>query len=249
MATNSSPEFPYPGGTPGAEAPDPVAGKPGHFAWSRWIKQYVKNLNTNLMAHQDAVDPHPQYLTQTEGNTLYAPFGVTGGGGVTDHGALTGLGNDDHPHYLTEARGNALYAPAGGDTGDNWLDQATADGLYVNATGDTITGDITMAEDVRILGSITIMDELHGGMAVTNAEVYLASFGDISFYSAGTVILSNVNDESALKLTGLAAPTAPADAVNKAYTDARTPPMLVLGPAAPVPGGTPAGTVIVRTAT
>lgn len=50
MATNSAPEYPYPGGTPGAEPPDPVAGKPGHFAWSKWIKQYVVNLNTNQMA-------------------------------------------------------------------------------------------------------------------------------------------------------------------------------------------------------
>ena len=32
-----------------------------------------------------------------------------GGGGVTDHGALTGLGEDDHPIYLTTGRGDARY--------------------------------------------------------------------------------------------------------------------------------------------
>ena len=31
------------------------------------------------------------------------------GGGVTDHGALTGLGDDDHPQYLTGARGDSRY--------------------------------------------------------------------------------------------------------------------------------------------
>jgi hypothetical protein len=31
------------------------------------------------------------------------------GGGVTDHGALTGLGDDDHTQYLTQARGDARY--------------------------------------------------------------------------------------------------------------------------------------------
>lgn len=31
------------------------------------------------------------------------------GSGVTDHGALTGLGDDDHSQYLTEARGDARY--------------------------------------------------------------------------------------------------------------------------------------------
>jgi hypothetical protein len=31
------------------------------------------------------------------------------GGGVTDHGALTGLGDDDHPQYFNQARGDARY--------------------------------------------------------------------------------------------------------------------------------------------
>jgi hypothetical protein len=33
----------------------------------------------------------------------------SGGGGVTDHGALTGLSDDDHPQYHTDARGDARY--------------------------------------------------------------------------------------------------------------------------------------------
>ena len=32
-----------------------------------------------------------------------------GGGGVTDHGALTGLGDDDHTQYHNDARGDARY--------------------------------------------------------------------------------------------------------------------------------------------
>lgn len=42
-----APVYPYPGGTPGAEPPDPSAGAPGHFAWSNWIKQFVKNLDVS----------------------------------------------------------------------------------------------------------------------------------------------------------------------------------------------------------
>lgn len=36
---------------------------------------------------------------------------VSGGGpgGVSDHGALSGLGDDDHPQYHNDARGDALY--------------------------------------------------------------------------------------------------------------------------------------------
>jgi hypothetical protein len=38
---------------------------------------------------------------------------VGGGGGVTDHGALTGLSDDDHPQYLNNARGDARYDASG----------------------------------------------------------------------------------------------------------------------------------------
>lgn len=40
------------------------------------------------------------------------PVNVTGGGGggVTDHGQLTGLDDDDHPQYFNQSRGDARYA-------------------------------------------------------------------------------------------------------------------------------------------
>lgn len=46
MGTSSAPVYPYPGGTPGAEPPAPVIGEAGHLDWSNWIKQFVKNLDT-----------------------------------------------------------------------------------------------------------------------------------------------------------------------------------------------------------
>lgn len=44
--------------------------------------------------------------------TWAIPPGTGGGGtgGVTDHGALTGLTDDDHPQYHTDARGDARYS-------------------------------------------------------------------------------------------------------------------------------------------
>ncbi len=47
---------------------------------------------------------------RTEGGTNFIDA-AGGGGGVTDHGALTGLGDDDHALYLTAAEGDAAYAP------------------------------------------------------------------------------------------------------------------------------------------
>ena len=40
-------------------------------------------------------------------------FEKPSGGGVTDHGALTGLGDDDHPQYHTDARGDGRYSQLG----------------------------------------------------------------------------------------------------------------------------------------
>lgn len=44
-----------------------------------------------------------------------SPIGVmgSGGSGVSDHGALTGLGDDDHPQYFTQNRGDARYSLLG----------------------------------------------------------------------------------------------------------------------------------------
>lgn len=44
--------------------------------------------------------------------TALARIGMVsgGGGGVTDHGALTGLADDDHTQYHTDARGDARYS-------------------------------------------------------------------------------------------------------------------------------------------
>lgn len=38
-----------------------------------------------------------------------ATIALEGAGGVSDHGELTGLGDDDHPQYLNQARGDARY--------------------------------------------------------------------------------------------------------------------------------------------
>ena len=41
---------------------------------------------------------------------LWLASQIGGGGGVTDHGLLTGLGDDDHTQYLNNTRGDLRYA-------------------------------------------------------------------------------------------------------------------------------------------
>ena len=52
-----------------------------------------------------------QVLTEGQQLQARANMGLDGPLGVTDHGALTGLSDDDHPQYHNDARGDLRYAP------------------------------------------------------------------------------------------------------------------------------------------
>lgn len=58
-----------------------------------------------MVAYVD--DQDVDYIYVDDGSPVWQPHG--GGGGVTDHGALTGLGDDDHPQYHNDARGDLRY--------------------------------------------------------------------------------------------------------------------------------------------
>jgi hypothetical protein len=89
-----------------------------------------------VAAHEAVLDPHGAYALEADlGTAAFLDAGtsvgdlvqVQAGGalpaldasallnlpasGVTDHGALTGLADDDHTQYHTDARGDARYAP------------------------------------------------------------------------------------------------------------------------------------------
>lgn len=86
--------------------------------------------------------------------------GGGGGAGVTDHGALTGLMDDDHPQYLTAARGDARYVtPAGQAAAISAGDSATLSSAQTYALGlvDALTAASpstldTLAEIAAALG-------------------------------------------------------------------------------------------------
>jgi hypothetical protein len=101
-------------------------------------------------------------------------IGSGGGGGVTDHGALTGLSDDDHTQYHNDARGDARYSQLGhthanATTGANGFmsaaDKSKLDGIAANANNyahPNHTGDVTSVGD----GATTIAND-----AVTNAKL------------------------------------------------------------------------------
>ena len=68
------------------------------------------------------------------------PGGTGGEGGVTDHGALLGLMDDDHTQYHTDARGDVRY---------------------LQLTGGTLTGDLVLAGDAdQPLEAVTLQQLL-----------------------------------------------------------------------------------------
>lgn len=109
-------------------------------------------------------------------------LGSGGGGGVSDHGALTGLSDDDHPHYHTDARGDARYSPLGhahanATTGASGFmsaaDKTKLDGVAANANNyvhPNHSGDVTSTAD----GDTAIASD-----AVSNAKLANMANGTI----------------------------------------------------------------------
>lgn len=75
---------------PDDAAPDPVASASNAWLTARAVRFDLA-----------------QTLTIEQKSQARTNIGVTSG--VTDHGALSGLADDDHPHYLNQARGDARY--------------------------------------------------------------------------------------------------------------------------------------------
>jgi hypothetical protein len=134
-------------------------------------------------AHVAAADPHTQYLrvpeivagTNVVLDTVTTPgsviIGATpGGSGVTDHGLLTGLADDDHPQYHNNARGDARYEAAGSvaahaaaaDPHPTYLTAAEGDAAYVNVGGDAMTGALTTTSSIQASSSITSLLHIRG---------------------------------------------------------------------------------------
>jgi hypothetical protein len=166
--------------------------------------QYLKT------THTSAADPHTQYLKTSEviagtnvtvdtatspGSVIINSAGAGGGGGVTDHGALTGLSDDDHPQYLktseviagsnvtvdassspgsviissTASGGSGL--PTGGGTGQALVKTSTAN-YAVGWT--TIAGTTTLQGQIELdaMAGATDDDKLTNAMNIAKAQDY-----------------------------------------------------------------------------
>lgn len=110
--------------------------------------------------------------TATDGQSLvfqagtWIPATVTSSGGVTDHGALTGLGADHHLQYHNDARGDArYYTKTQVDTAVNV--KANSADVYTKAEADTLLGGKAGTTHAHAIADTTGLQLALDGKAAT----------------------------------------------------------------------------------
>jgi hypothetical protein len=113
----------------------------------------VENLKTNLSANADPTQTNDSgggydvgsrwinsaaarefvCLDAAPGAAVWAETTQTGGVGVSDHGVLTGLGDDDHPQYFLRSAWFPSLMQTGGATGDGATDDSSAWDTFIDA--------------------------------------------------------------------------------------------------------------------
>ena len=129
-------------------------------------------------------------------------IGFSGGGGVRDHGALTGLLDDDHTQYLPTIGGRAMTGLLDADLGLD-VDGALTDigtGSYALADGDNdlgVAGDLEVDDDVQVDGEIGIKTTPSAvnliKSTITDSVVTTAVWIDLTSIFAGVAPSAGIN--------------------------------------------------------
>lgn len=105
----------------------------------------------------------PDGVTITVDPVTGEAVSVGGGGGVTDHGALTGLADDDHSQYLNQARGDARY--------------------YTEAETDAFIAG--RASDAELAAHVALtLASAHGGLPPLELALCFVENGDLEFVAS-----------------------------------------------------------------
>lgn len=123
---------------------------------------------------------------------------TSGGSGVTDHGALTGLGDDDHSQYHNNARGDARY--------------------YQKSEVDNLLDD---KADSSALAGKANTSHTHAIADVTSLQIALDSKAnaDATVNLTGVQTIAGVKTFSTLPVLPAGNPTSGNQAASKAYVD------------------------------
>lgn len=136
-------------------------------------------------------------------------MGTGGGGGGADHGALTGLGDDDHLQYLTEGRGDARYDALGAATAAVSAHALAADPHpgYLTPVEGAAAFDALGAATAAVSGHVGAVDP-HGDRAWASGQFQpvdadLTAIAALSTTAFGRALLELANDASGRTALGL----------------------------------------------
>ena len=115
------------------------------------MKSVIRHAGVPTIA-QFAGAPGPAIVIDTDTGTQYwldasdTVTAVSGGSGVTDHGALTGLADDDHTQYHNDTRGDARYLQLSGvsEAVDDRVAALLVAGTNIALTYDDGAGTLTI---------------------------------------------------------------------------------------------------------
>lgn len=142
--------------------------------------------NPTLLSGEFGYETDTDKLKIGDGTTAWTALAyyydpADSGGGATDHGALTGLSDDDHSQYHTDARGDARYAATGHNHSGTYepadatlLKQADVDDTPVNGvTTAPVSSNwaydhaaLTTAHGISTFGA-SLVDDADAGTART----------------------------------------------------------------------------------
>ncbi|HCR55871.1 TPA: hypothetical protein DIV49_02765 [Candidatus Saccharibacteria bacterium] len=134
-----------------------------------------------------------QSLVYQSGSGTWIPATVTSGGGVTDHGALTGLSDDDHPQYHNDARGDArYYTQSQVDTALSGKSD-TSHSHTLNSLSDVNTAGVSTGDVLKYDGANWVADtDLNGGAGDPSMG------GDLSGTASNAQIVAGAVDTTEL---------------------------------------------------
>jgi hypothetical protein len=163
-------------------------------SWTKVVDGYVAS-NANIAVSKLAAGTDNYVLKTVSGTPTWAAESG-GGGGVTDHGALTGLADDDHTQYLlADGTRTATYIKSGTNPAQSGNIRLAKDG-YIKFRNEANSADLN-----------AISKDTSNNILIGNgSSVFSVSETGITFTNAATV-------------TNLATPTATSDAATKGYVD------------------------------
>ena len=162
-------------------------------------------LGRSLTAGMVAYDKSTSTLQLYDG-TSWLDVAV-GSVGVTDHGLLTGLADDDHPQYLTEARGDARYAAVDSSPTITLAGDASGSVTLTNLGNGTLTVAVNDDSHNHTIANVdNLQTTLDGKAASSHTHSYLSNntntywtSGQFTFRSAD-VLESSSGDQATLEV-------------------------------------------------